>query len=198
MIQALKTQQLRESPAFRTLLCNFAVAAFLFSNSSEVFAQHTKLKPSLVEMQQIRELIYVGKLDEALRGFEKISKEYPQSPAGDFYQIVTLIWQSRIDAKLDAGTRELDSRIETLLDAVNTKAEALRARPDRSMQEENDALYFLASAAATRARIALYQNHGLPAAKQARLAEDLFEDLIKRDPDYYDAYYAPAAIYYAV
>src|SRR5262249_25271313 len=134
MIQALKTQQLTKSPAFRASLY-FAVAAFLFSNLSEVFAQHTKLKPSLVEMQQNRELIYLVKLDEALRGFEKISKEYPQSPAGDFYQIVTLIWQSRIDAKLDAGTRELDSRIETLLESVNAKAEALRARADRSIQE---------------------------------------------------------------
>ncbi|HMG34172.1 MAG TPA: hypothetical protein VKM94_09565 [Blastocatellia bacterium] len=158
----------------------------------------SKAPPPLAEMQQGRELIYQGKLDEALRRFEKISTDYPRSPAGDFYQIVTLIWKSRIDAKLDAGTREFDAKIESILDSVNTKAEALRAAPDHSIQDENDALYFLGSAAATRARISLYQNHGLPAAKQARLAEDLFEELIKRDPEYYDAYYAPGAIYYAV
>jgi tetratricopeptide (TPR) repeat protein len=155
-------------------------------------------EPKLEELRQTRELIYRGEYDEAIRRFAEVSTKHPESPAGDFYQVVTLIWQSRVDAKLDAGTRDYDERIEELLNSVTSKAEAIRARPTKTKEDEVESLYYLGSVAATRARIALYQNHGIPAAKQARLAQDLFEDLLKLDSRHYDAYYAPGAIYYAV
>jgi hypothetical protein len=155
-------------------------------------------EPSRDQIKQWRELIYRGEYDEALRRFAALSREFPASPAGDFYQAVTLIWRSRVDAKLDAGTRDYDNQIEALFATVSSKAEAIRAAADKTRQDEVEALYYLGSAAAARARIALYQNHGIPAAKQAREAQDLFEELMKLDPHYYDAYYAPGAIYYAV
>jgi hypothetical protein len=155
-------------------------------------------EPSVEELRQDRELIYRGEYDEALRRFEALSRKYPASPAGDFYKVVTLIWRSRLDAKLDAGTRDYDEQIEALLNTVTTKAEAIQSLAEKTRRDDVEALYYLGSVAAARARIALYQNHGIPAAKQARLAQDLFEELIKLDPTHYDAYYAPGAIYYAV
>jgi len=155
-------------------------------------------EPAREELQHNCELIYKGDYDRALNGFASIAAAFPSSPAGDFYKVVTLIWKSRVDAKLDAGSRDFDSQIESLIDSVVTKAEEVKANTRADKRAEIDSLYYLGSAAAIRARVALYQNHGIPAAKQARLAQDLFGDLLGRHPDYFDGYYAPGVIYYAV
>jgi outer membrane protein assembly factor BamD (BamD/ComL family) len=182
------------------LLVNLTLSAFLLITGAPALSSSDgpKREPPLDRLRHARESIYKGDYDEALKRFSAISTEYPASPAGDLYQAVTLIWRSRVDAKLDAGTREYDDRIEALLTSLTAKAEAIRSAPAKTKQDEVESLYYLGTAAAARGRIALYQNHGIPAAKQARMAQDLFEELMKLDRNYYDAYYAPGAIYYAV
>jgi len=171
--------------------------ALLLISPRAAWADGPPREPSVEEIKQARELSYRGEYEEATRRFEAIASKYPRSPAGEFYKAVTLIWRSRVDAKLDAGTRDYDDQIEALLVSMIPKVEAIKAAAG-SKDDQVESLYYLGSAAGMRARIALYQNHGIPAAKQARLAQDLFDDLFKLDPNYFDAYYAPGAIYYAV
>jgi outer membrane protein assembly factor BamD (BamD/ComL family) len=181
------------------LLTNFLLAGCLLASVAPgVAADGPKREPPSDRLIAARDFIYKGDYDEAVRRFATISSEYPASPAGDFYQVVTLIWKSRVDAKLDAGTREFDDRIEALLTTTISKAEAVKASASKTRRDEVEALYYLGSAAAARARIGLYQNHGIVAAKQARMAQDIFEELMALDANYFDAYYAPGAIYYAV
>lgn len=151
------------------------------------------------ELAVARELTNQGRHDEALRQLAEISRRYPNDPAGDFYQAVTLIWKSFVDApNLISGSRAFDADIEALLVSVVQKAEATRARADKSKADQSDALYYLGSANAIRARASYYQNHALVAAKFARTAQDLFDELLKLDADYWDGYYAPGNLYYAI
>ncbi|HLG15714.1 MAG TPA: hypothetical protein VJH03_14605 [Blastocatellia bacterium] len=150
------------------------------------------------EILEGREMIFSGRYDDALSKFGELVRRYPASPAGDFYQAVTLIWKSIVDAKLDSGARTYDGDIEASLAATIRKAEALRAREDKSEVDVNEALYYLGSAHAIRSRLALYQNHAIPAARAARTAQDSLDDLIKLKPDFYDAYFANGGIYYRV
>ena len=125
--------------------------------------------------------------------------QVPESPAGEFYQAVTLIWKSYVDAtNMISGNRAFDAEMDPLLDAVVAKAETLRARVDKSKDDEIEALYYLGSAGAARARASFFQNRAIPAAKLARGAQDYFDELLKLDPNCWDAYYAPGNIYYAV
>jgi hypothetical protein len=134
-----------------------------------------------------------------LQRLTEISARYPNDPAGDFYKAVALIWKSFVDApNLVSGNRTFDADIEALMVSVAQNAEAMRARADKSKVEQSDALYYLGSVNAIRARASFYQNHALVAAKFARAAQDLFEELLKLDAEYWDAYYAPGNLYYAI
>lgn len=148
------------------------------------------------EIVEARELIFQGKYDEAQTRFAEMSRKHPASPAGDFYQAVSYVWKSYVDAKLDSGSRKFDAEINGLLTSAIKKAEAIRARADTSKQEGEDALYYLGSAYAMRSRVSFYQNHGVPAARQARAAQDHLNALIKTNPEYWDAYFALGSIYY--
>jgi hypothetical protein len=146
-----------------------------------------------------RELISQGKYAAASERLGGLARKYADSPAGDFYQAVTLIWKSYVDApKLDAGSRAFDSEIEGLLLSAIKKAEAIKARSDKSKEEEVEALYYIGSAFAIRSRLSLYQDHAIPAARFARTSQDSFDALLKLDPNYADGYYAPGSIYYRV
>jgi hypothetical protein len=136
-----------------------------------------------------------GNYEEAARRFNAISGKHPESPAGEFYSAVTLIWKSYVDApKLDAGSRAFDAEIERLLQAAIKKAETAKARDDKSIE----ALYYLGSSYAIRSRLSFYQNHAIPAARFARASQDFFDALLKLDANYWDAYYASGSIYYRV
>ena len=149
--------------------------------------------------REYRELIYQGSYDEALKGFNDLSNKYSDKPEGDFYQAVTLVWRSYVDApKLDAGSRAFDAEIDRLLMSAIKKAEAIKARVDKSKADEMEALYYLGSSYAIRSRLSFYQNHAIPAARFARLAQDYFDALLKLDANYWDAYYASGSIYYRV
>lgn len=151
------------------------------------------------EIISARELISQGKYEAASERLGELSRKYADSPAGDFYQAVTLIWKSYVDApKLDAGSRAFDSQIESLLLSAIKKATAIRSRSDKSKEEEIEAIYYLGSAQAIRSRLSLYQNHAIPAAQFARASQDSFAALLKLDPNYADGYYAPGSIYYRV
>lgn len=143
-----------------------------------------------------RELIFHGRYDEAGRQFLDLTRKYPESPAGDFYQAVALTWKSYVDAKLEQGSRQHDTAIEALLASTVKKAEAIKARASGSGLDEVEALYYLGSAYAIRSRISLYQNHAIPAARFARIAQQRLDELIKVDPNYSDAYFASGNIYY--
>jgi hypothetical protein len=146
-----------------------------------------------------RELIYQGSYDEALRVFDELAGRQGDKPGGDFYQAVTLVWRSYVDApKLDAGSRAFDAEIERLLASAIKKAEAMKARPDKSKADEVEALYYLGSSYAIRSRLSFYQNHAIPAARFARAAQDSFDALLKLDANYWDALYASGSIYYRV
>ena len=149
------------------------------------------------EIASARELIFQGSYDEAIRRFADLSASRAESPAGDFYQAVALLWKSYVDAvKLEAGSRDYDAAISAALASAIKKAEAMKARPNRSKSDEVEALYYLGSAFAIRSRVNLYQNHAVPAARYARTAQDHLNALIKIDPDYADAYFALGGIYY--
>ena len=150
------------------------------------------------EIAASRDLIVQGSCDEAMRRFADLAGRHPESPAGEFYQAVALTWKSYVDAKLETGSRQFDSKIEGLLDVTIKKAEALRSRADRSKPDEIESLYYLGSAYAMRSRISFLQNHAIPAARHARKAQDYLEELIKLDPDYPDSYFAAGSIYYRV
>ena len=145
------------------------------------------------------ELLFQGSYDRAASRFEKLNRDYPQSAAGDFYNAVALTWKSYVDApKLDQGIRDNDYAIEAFLASAIKKAERERARTTKSKAEAVEALYYLGSAYAIRSRLSLYQNHAIPAARAARSAQNYFDELIKLDPDYTDAYFASGSIYYQV
>ncbi len=148
------------------------------------------------EITEARELIFQGNYGEAQARFAEVSRKHPLSPEGDFYQAVALVWKSYVDAKLDSGSRDFDAQINDLLTSAIKKAEAIRARADKSKKEGEDALYYLGSAYAMRSRVSFYQNHGVPAARQARTAQDHLDSLIKTNPEYWDAYFALGSIYY--
>jgi hypothetical protein len=146
-----------------------------------------------------RELISQGSYPAAYERFGELARKYADSPAGDFYQAVTLVWKSYVDApKLDAGVRAFDTEVESLLLSAIKKAEAIKARSAKSKEEEMEALYYVGSAYAIRSRLSFYQNHAIPAARFARVAQDSFDALLKLDPNYSDGYYAPGSIYYRV
>lgn len=175
-----------------------AVLVVLFAANFNGAAQ-TNRAPAKADIAAARELCFQGDYDRAASRFAEMARAYPESPAGEFYQAVTLIWKSYVDApSLIYGVRAFDAEMDALLDAVVSKAESLRARPDKSKQDEADALYYLGSANGARARASFFQNHAIPAAKMARAAQDYFDDLLKLDPNYWDGYYAPGNIYYAV
>jgi len=175
------------------------VCACMLAGPRPITAQERNRESLRKELVVARELTNQGRYDEAMQRLTEISERYSNDPAGDFYKTVTLIWKSFIDApNLVSGNRAFDADIEALLVAVVQKAEAIKARADKSTIEQSDALYYLGSASAIRARASFYQNHALVAAKSARTAQDLFEELLKLDPDYWDAYYAPGNLYYAI
>ncbi|HKY06195.1 MAG TPA: hypothetical protein VJQ56_14965 [Blastocatellia bacterium] len=148
------------------------------------------------EIVAARELIFQGDYDRAQARFAEMSRSHPARPEGDFYQAVAFVWKSYVDAKLDSGSRNFDAQINDLLTSAIRKAEAIRARADKSEQEADDALYYLGSAYAMRSRVSFYQNHGVPAARQARTAQDHLNALIRTNPEYWDAYFALGSIYY--
>ena len=161
--------------------------------------QGVSREPSSIEITESRELMLQGNYEEAARRFNTISDKHPESPAGEFYSAVTLIWKSYVDApKLDAGSRAFDAEIERLLAAAIKKAEALKARDTKSQADEIEALYYLGSSYAIRSRLNFYQNHAIPAARFARSSQDFFDALLKLDANYWDGYYASGGIYYRV
>jgi tetratricopeptide (TPR) repeat protein len=175
-----------------------ALTIILPGLSFEIAGQ-TMRTPSRTDIVSARELSFQGDYDGAMARFAEMTRKYPESPAGEFYQAVTLIWKSYVDAvSLGYGTRAYDAEMETLLERVVAKAEAQRTRADRSKQDELEALYFLGSVAGARARASFFQNRAIPAAKLARTAQDFFDELLKLDPEFWDGYYAPGNIYYAV
>ncbi len=150
------------------------------------------------EISQHLEFIFQGNYAEASKRFGELSAKYPAHPAGDFYQAVTLTWQSYVDGKLDTGKRGFDVQINDLLDTTIRKAEALKARVGKSVGEESEALFFLGSAYAMRSRLNVLQNHALPAARFARTGQDHLNALIKLTPDDADAYFSAGSIFYRV
>jgi hypothetical protein len=151
------------------------------------------------EITLARELISQGNYSAAAVRFGALARKYADSPAGEFYQAVTLVWKSYADApKLDAGSRAFDAEIEGLLLSAIKKAEAAKTRAGKSKEEQVEALYYLGSAYAIRSRLSLYQNHAIPAARFARAAQDSLDALIKLDPSYSDGYYASGSIQYRV
>jgi hypothetical protein len=161
-------------------------------------AQSGDARSAAKEIDSARELIYQGNYAEAQSRFAELSRKLPRHPAGDFYQAVTLVWKSYVDGKLDSGVRQLDGEIEQLLLSAIKKAEAIKAREEKTKEEELDSLYYLGSAYAIRSRLSFYQNHAIPAARFARAAQDYFDSLLKLDSSYTDAYYAQGSIYYRV
>lgn len=149
------------------------------------------------EITSSRELILQGRYDEAARRFRDLARRRPESPAGEFYQAVALTWKSYVDAKLETGSRQFDSQIESLLDSTVEKAEKLRSR-NGSKEDEIEALYYLGSSYAMRSRLSFFQNHAIPAARHARKAQDYMNELIALDPDFPDSYFAAGSIYYRV
>ena len=174
--------------------------AFIILASCQAFEAQTEGDANRrKEIKEGLELIFQGSYTEAASRFEKLSRDYPLSPAGDFYNAVALTWKSYVDAaKLDQGSRDNDAAIEAFLASAIKKAERERARAARSKAEDTEALYYLGSAQAIRSRLSLYQNHAIPAARAARAAQNYFDELIKIDPDYSDAYFASGSIYYQV
>jgi hypothetical protein len=145
------------------------------------------------------ELVFQGSYEDAASRFDALTRNDAASPAGDFYNAVALTWKSYVEAvKLDQGSRAHDSAIEAFLASAIKKAEAMRARASAVKAEQIEALYYLGSAYAIRSRLSLYQNHAIPAARAARAAQNYFDELLKLDPDYTDAYFASGSIYYQV
>ncbi|MFP5263580.1 MAG: tetratricopeptide repeat protein [Blastocatellia bacterium] len=181
---------------------------FLYLNALVSFALSLNLAPAQgrggdraprKEITSARELISQGDYPAASARLGAVARTYADSPAGDFYQAVALVWKSYVDApKLDAGSRAFDAEVEALLLSAIKKAEAAKARAGKSKEEEAEALYYLGSAYAIRSRLSLYQNHAIPAARFARAAQDSLDALIKLDPDYSDGYYAAGSILYRV
>jgi hypothetical protein len=178
----------------------FAALSALIPLAALLSAAHGQVDQALrKEITRASELISQGNYAAASNLCGQIATKYPDSPAGDFYQAVALIWKSYVDAtKLDAGTRAFDKETESLLISAIKKAESMKAREGRSKEEEVEALYYLGSAYAIRSRLSLYQNHAIPAARFARVAQDSFEALLKLDPNYRDGFYAAGSIYYRV
>lgn len=171
----------------------------LLAGPRPVTAQARNRESLRKELAVARELTNQGRYDEAMQQLTGIAARYPNDPAGDFYKAVTLIWKSFVDApNLVSGNRAFDADIEALLVAVVAKAAAIKARTDNAKVDQSDALYYLGSASAIRARASFYQNHALVAARFARTAQDLFDELLKLDADYWDGYYAPGNLYYAI
>ena len=164
--------------------------------SSAQSPDRESLRKAIIES---RDLIFQGSYDAALERLKEISQKYPESPAGDFHQAVALLWKSYVDArKLEKGEREFDAEIESRLAETIKKSEAIHAREDKSREDTIEALYYLGSAHGMRSQISLFQNHVIPAAREARTAQNYFDDLIELDPDYTDAYFASGNIYYQV
>jgi len=175
---------------------SLASVAILLIIMSGAAAQGDRRESLDKEIAASRELIFQGSYDEAVSRFADLSKRHADSPAGDFYQAVALIWKSYVDSKLEAGSRDHDEAINTALAFAIKKADAMRARPDKSKEDEVEALYYLGSALAIRSRLNFYQNHSVPAARYARAAQDHLNSLVKIDPGYTDAYFALGGIYY--
>jgi hypothetical protein len=184
-------------PRAVTLALLFIMVSFFQVNSQN--AGQTIARESLrKEIARAQEILYQGQYDEAKSLFDEMSRKHETNPAGDFYKAVTLVWKSYVDARLETGSRLFDGETESLLASAIKKAEALKARADRSKDDERDALYYLGSAHAIRSRTAFHKNNAIPAARAARVAQDLFNELLKLDQNYFDAYYASGNIYYRV
>jgi hypothetical protein len=182
--------------AFPALSALILLATLLCAATAQQPPLASGLRKDLI---QAREMISQGNYPAASERFDEIARKYQDSPAGDFYKAVTLIWKSYVDApKLDAGLRSFDAEIEALLLSAIKKAEVTKALAGKSKEEEVEALYYLGSAYAIRSRLSLYQNHAIPAARFARAAQDSFDALLKLDPNYSDGFYAPGSIYYRV
>jgi hypothetical protein len=175
-----------------------ALSFVLLSISNIAAAQAVSRESLQKDIAQSAEMIFQGKYTEAIDRFKALGEKYPQSPSPDFYQAVSLTWQSYVDARLETGKRSLDAQINTLLDSTIKKAETLNARPGKSKEDEIEALYCLGSANAMRSRMNVFQNNALPAARMARAAQDYLNALIKLDPNYSDAYFSAGSIYYRV
>lgn len=180
------------------LLRFVALSLLMLASSTAARAQAESRESLQKDIAQSAELIFEGKYAEAINSFKSLGEKHPQSPAPDFYRAVALTWQSYVDARLETGKRSYDAEINTLLDSVIKKAEALNARTDKSKEDEIDALYYLGSANAMRSRMNVFQNNALPAARFARAAQDHLNALIKLTPDYADAYFSAGSIYYRV
>jgi len=182
--------------AFAALSALISLAALLDAASGQARGGDQVLGK---EITRASELISQGNYAAASDLCGQIASKYPDSPAGEFYQAVALVWKSYVDApKLDAGTRAFDKETESLLLSAIKKAEAKKSQAGKSKDEEIEALYYLGSAYAIRSRLSLYQNHAIPAARFARAAQDSFEALLKLDPNYRDGFYAAGSIYYRV
>ena len=162
MSERIKSRVSARLPRIQSGLLLFTV---LFAGTFGGAAQPLRA-PSKAEIIAARELGFQGDYDGAASRFAEMARKYPESPAGEFYQAVTLIWKSYVDAvSLASGTRTFDTEMEPLLEAVVAKAEAQRTRADKSKQDEVEALYFLGSAGRRAGPREFFSEPGDPAAK---------------------------------
>ncbi len=177
-----------------------AIAFLIVASAGQASPAQTEGRANLSKnIGEGLELVFQGSYADGARRFDELSRNHSTSPAGDFYNAVALAWKSYTDAvKLDEGNRTHDDAIEAFLASAIKKAELMRARAAKSKAEQIEALYYLGSAYALRSRLSLYQNHAIPAARAARAAQNNFDELMKLDPDYTDAYFASGNIYYQV
>lgn len=153
----------------------FLLVFFAALVAQPLYANGLSLTPA---SQQALELLNDGKLIEASDQFLNLRKEFPDDPAVLFLYALTRL---RIMSLADYSDKDKQEFTEAM-DRIETICEP-------RMEKEDDALFLYSSTQGLRAQLSGIEGDWWATAKHGKRMKSTAQDLVERNPNYFEGYY---------
>lgn len=169
----------------KEMYCLFLI--FLFSFSTGPAQQSALTQKEKIHQLAIEgiDLIYDMQFEKALGKFDEIVKLEPDNPKGYFLRSAVYYWMFMVDISTASRNENNEQKfIELSFAAIEIAEEKLGEN-----KQDIDAMFYLGGAYGNLGRYYGQSNESmLKAYWYGRKGRNYLEDVVKKNPDYYDAY----------